>query len=206
MFPFPIIAPSEISLVSAYASAQFDGANLTTYTYNSQGVGSGDWLIVGCAYNSGAFKTISSVTVGGSGMSKISEDAVTSGISFWRIAHPGTATADIVVTASGACSRGVMGVWTITGTPNSWTPVDTWIGGTDTTIDLQAGGCFFGIATDGTAGADTWTSPPSSADASAQLGGDAQSGVVSHYNATVTQAGVAVTTSAGGHRYAISLR
>lgn len=201
-FPFPFFSGGAITLAYTYDSAQFDGTNATTYTYNNQAIGSGDWLIIGTAYNSGGATGISSVTVNGNAASNISTGS--NSMAFWRIAHPGGATANIVVTCSSSASRGVMGVWSMTGTPTSWTPQDTFTKGTDTTIDLYAGGVAFGIGYDGTAAADTWTAALFT-DASAQLGGDSASGIVASNAPPSDQTGATCTVSAAA-AYAISLK
>lgn len=205
MFPFPFVPNGLARALSyTYDSNQMDGDNLTVYLYGTQTINPlGDWLIVAAAYNSGAAVDATGVTCNGSAMTLIALSA-TNKMTFWRIAHPGGSTAAIEVTNSGACSRGVLGVWSLTGTPLSWTPVDTFNKGVDTTLDVLAGGVAFGIGYDGSGAVDTW-SAGLALDNSAQLGGDGASGSVASAAFAVSQAGKTVTTSSGS-AFAISLR
>lgn len=179
-------------LVKTYVSSQLDGNNATIYTYTGMAIGSGPWIIIGGHYNSGGSIAITGIKVGGVAMTLISEHP-TEKHSFWRIAHPGGTTADVEVTCASGASRGTIGLWNIDQAPDSWTPTGTlYLAATSGTIAINAGGVGFGIGTDGSNAADTWTAGLTS-DFTGQLGGDGASGSGASTSSATTQT-LTVTT------------
>lgn len=197
---------SGVPLSITYVDSEFDGTDGTSYTYTVS-VGTGDWLILGVQYQKSVSPyliEVSSITVNGSATTLISGSTYVG--KFFRIAHPGGTTATVVVNVSSTAMGGSLGVWSLTGTPSTWTPRDTtYFTGGSSTIDLYSGGVFLGIGGKVTSTPPTMTAPCPSADASEQLGADSRSGYVASCNTATTQSGATITTTANASA-CISLR
>lgn len=102
----------------AFQATTFNGTGLTTYTFAGQAIGSASstrHVVVAVSLICSATRTISSVTVGGIAATAVVTDDVTNfyfyRLSLYIVAVPTGATADVVVTASGACEAAAISVW-----------------------------------------------------------------------------------------------
>ncbi len=144
---------SPVPKVLTYQTHAEDAANLTTYTFSSQAIGTAKYdrrVIVGVSWNSS--QTISSATIGG-----VSADIIVqhnSGANRCGIiiaAVPTGTTADVVITFSGGLSRCGIGVWSATGLSSNTAVDSDWATAvsnvsTSVTIDTVADGFTVAIA------------------------------------------------------------
>lgn len=128
----------------------------STYTFSNHDVGQPSpyrWVLVGIQSGHSAARTISSVTIGGVAATQVgfnasADDTILT--AFYIALVPAGTTATIVVVFSGSAVRCRVGVWTIIGLLSA-TATDTASDDTDSsgvvsdTLDVQAGGCAFGL-------------------------------------------------------------
>lgn len=118
MFP----GPSSVARVDAtvvYQTSTGTDSAATTFTYNTQAVGTADGtriVIVGVTGSGANSRTISSVTLTGNAMTQVVFRESGGGGAFvqsalYALAFPTGTTADVVVTFSGSSGRAVIGVW-----------------------------------------------------------------------------------------------
>lgn len=157
-----------------FLAATGDTADLTTYTFAGQNLGtaSADRIIVvaiaGREGDGGANRTLSSVTVAGISATIIANSGnVPTHTDIAVAAVPTGTSGSIVVTYSGQVSRCVIGTWATTGMSASSTSADA----SDTSdpysasVDVPAGGVAFGISYDNGNTTFTWTGLTEDSDA-----------------------------------------
>lgn len=193
-----------------FQATTFDGTGKTTYTFAGQAIGPPSdtrYVIAAVTLTSSFSRTISSVTIGGVAATVVPNGQVVANTYFYRIAFyiaavPTGTTADIVVTASGACNAGgLAGVWAVYDI-SSATAVDSdgaTVFGTNTfsppSVNTSAEGLLFAagshLRNDGAA-AVSWTNATERSDLSSSF----SSVNVGHSGADAPTSGAAITVSA----------
>lgn len=145
---------SYVTFASSNATAK------TSYTFSSTSIGtaSGDRVLVVATGGVGAGatgRTVSSLTVGGNAMTKLTEKAGTSGsfrstAAIHALLYP-TGTSDtFVVTFSGTVDSCAIGVWAVTGldaiSAYATLNAENASGAASGTIDCPAGGCIIAVS------------------------------------------------------------
>lgn len=160
-------------VTAAYVSSNKSETDLTTYSFASQDIGTAAAdriVVVAPFFNAGGSLTISSATLGGSGMTPIitalnDTGSATTGVALYALAYPTGTTATIEFTLSGGAVRGGIGVWTLSGKTGSVAAYDTGSSATGdpttTNVDIPNLGCLITVAGCANSGAltVTWTGP-----------------------------------------------
>lgn len=112
--------------VSLFTQSEAQIASQTTYTFSHKPIenpASGRMIVVCGAITFSTARTISSVTIGGASATVIQNNGTTGGSFLAYVALASGVVADVVVTASGACTSCAIGVYSTN--PSSTTPVDS---------------------------------------------------------------------------------
>lgn len=172
-------------LVAQYDFGVIDGGNASSYSVSGT-LSTGNWVIIHAnSGNSDGTVTALTLDSGGGPVSYLS-NLIFGGVgeSWYYAPHPGAvaATAAFTCTGSGA-NNGSIAVYSMTGTPYSWTPFDTDVDELTGTIDCPKGGVIFIGAKDSIGGADTCTvAGINVVDLSTGAGGDSTSYLYGHIN------------------------
>ncbi|MEK7639128.1 MAG: DNRLRE domain-containing protein [Patescibacteria group bacterium] len=166
---FSLVSPSTstASLQCTFLGSNTSTADLTTYTYNSQNLGTSSsdrYIVVTTGSRKGGVGgTLNSVTVGGQSATIVGQAAnslANTNITGLAIAAvPAGATGNVVVTWSAPMLRNYIGLYYLKGIASA-VPFEV---ATSTTtdpsvnLDIEAGGCAIGTALSGTASSVIWT-------------------------------------------------
>jgi hypothetical protein len=126
-----------LEVYSAWQGSAEDTSNATVYTFTGQPIGDAAttrFVVVGVVVVGTAGRTISTLTIGGTSAAKLTGAGVQNGntdLEFWGATVATGTTATVVVTASGACVRAAIFIWSLTNYTGNPAPVV----GTDTTLD-----------------------------------------------------------------------
>lgn len=101
----------------SFTASPGEPTNSTTYTFSAVSIGTpaADRQVVVAVANDGSTRTVSSVTVGGTGLSSIVSINSTSTVHIWAGTIAAGTTADIVVTLNAISDGLAIGVWAMTG-------------------------------------------------------------------------------------------
>ncbi len=175
-----------------FAASTVLTTDTTEYTFSGHAIGAPDTgrKVVVCAAAAGTV-TINTVTVGGISATTVAERA--SGVTFgeiWEAAVPTGATADIVVTHSGATNRSGIGVFAVYGAKAT-------AGATTTSTadplninkNVSSGGVIIGMGTDQSTSTYSWTGLTEAYDeivesATGHTGGSVESAITQNLNIT----------------------
>lgn len=184
--------------VLTFQTSAVNSANLTTYTFSAQAIGTAAadrYVIVGISYGNNS-ATVSSVTIGGVSATSIVVAAGTAGgwgtigAAIFIANVPTGTTADVVVTLSAGQNRCGIGVWSATGmsgTTASATNSSSASPGS-ASITIPTGG--FGIAVasiaENSAPLVSWTNATERYDSDVEAGSFVQSGADTSSSGSVT--------------------
>lgn len=157
-----------MAITKTFLQSVANDADLTTYTFPSQNLGTasaGRYIVALIAGSSGTSgRTISSVTIGGVSASQlgfVSEAGSTRASSIWIAAVPTGTTGDVVITWSAGMGRCGVGLYSLTGAQTTAfdTATATATSGTtlSDTINIPAGGVCFSVATAQVSGDYSWS-------------------------------------------------